>query len=67
MHATIDRKGQRVAESSDLEAEVEAWRRKRTRRRISVSCDVTVRIRRHVRPASLSGSSADRPLSPTAG
>lgn len=56
MRGTTDWRGLRVTPSSDLEAEVEACRRKRTRRPISMTCDVTViRVCRRLRPASLSG------------
>lgn len=66
MRATIEGGAKNAAQSSSLEAEVEAWRNNRALRSVSTTGKVpVVRIRRRVRPASSSGSSADRAIAAT--
>jgi hypothetical protein len=64
MHANNEDRGENTLESLRLEAEVEAWRKKRALRPLSTSGKVSVvRIRRRGRSASWSGPlAADRPL-----
>ncbi|MBP1294274.1 hypothetical protein ABIF26_005494 [Bradyrhizobium elkanii] len=63
MRATIEDRSKSAVESLGLEAEVAAWRSKRNLRPLCTTGKVpVVRIRRCVRPASLSALSADRPL-----
>lgn len=63
MRATIEDCDQEIAESSSLEAEAAAWRRKRSTRPVSIAGKVSVvRIRRRARLKSWSASSADCPL-----
>ena len=65
MRVTIEGRGKN-AESLSLEAEVEAWRKRRALRPVSTNGKVpVVRIRRRVRPALWSGPSADRALAAT--
>lgn len=55
MRATIKDRSKSAVESLSLEAEVAAWRSKRTLRPVSTTGKVPViRIRRRVRPASSS-------------
>lgn len=63
MHVNNEDRSENTLESLRLEAEVEAWRKRRALQPLSTSGKVAVvRIRRRGRSASWSGPSVDRPL-----